>query len=418
MSDVLRVLAICTEDPELLLGGMGRHVRELYRHMSQRDDVKIDLLTMGPGPLTKEYDGYNKHRFAHLVPQKPPMPGLRSVLQSDLQMMRTMLALIAEGHRWDVIHAHEWSSVQVAQTIRDALKIPIVSTMHLCMKALRVYDRPMGWKQEGEETWDEMDLWVYNQEGKLLIENSELILCSEAYVRIAKETYPLSVVGKEPNMIYNGISLEEWYPGAGNKELAREKHQVKTFRPVALFVGRIATMKGIEYLLKAINDRDVDWQIVIAGEVNADTGAEDWYVTKALRRAERQFPERVRWIGFQRDQDLKDMYELADAVIMPSTHEPFGIVALEAMAMGTPLIATDKDGLGEIVRSNDETFAEIIPARSSDAVNAALVKLRPEKARADLRARGLRRARDFGWTEIAERTVGVYHKAVNSCMPH
>lgn len=174
-------------------------------------------------------------------------------------------------------------------------------------------------------------------------------------------------------------------------------------------------MKGIEYLIKAINDKDVGWHVVIVGEVNADTGAEDWYVTKALRRVEKQFPERIRWLGFKRDQDLKDLYELADAVIMPSTHEPFGIVALESMAMGTPLIATDKDGLGEIVRSGGEVFAEIIQDRSSEAINDALVKLRSAEEKATLREKGLRRAGDFDWTEIAEKTVGVYHKAVNSC---
>lgn len=422
MPGVLKVLAVCTEDPELWLGGMGVHCKELYRALARRPGVEIDLLTTGPGPAVKEFDGYRKWVYSHQVCQKPPAPGLRAVLQADVQVLRRLLQMVAEGYRWDVIHAHEWSSVQVAQAAREVLGIPIVSTMHLCMGALRRYDRPMDWEPTAEPSWSEMDLWIENQEGKLLVENQELILCSDAYVRIAGEQYPLDVIGKQAHRIYNGIDLEEWHPGAGDGDRARREHALED-RPIALFVGRIATMKGIEYLLEAVAAKDTGYQVVIAGEVNADTGAEDWNVTKRLRHLTARYPERLRWVGFQRDQALKDLYAAADCVLMPSTHEPFGIVALEAMAMGVPLIATGVDGLGEIVTeaSGDasvRSFALIIKSRDPEAIILALRDMGSPIFRRSLREQGLARVRQFNWDAIAEQTLGVYRLAMegyNAC---
>lgn len=412
---MLKVLTICIEDPELLLGGMGRHVRELYRAMARRPDVKIDLLTAGQGEPVKDFDGYRKWQYSNLSPQKPPKPGIRAILQLDIQMLKRLLQMVAEGHRWDVIHAHEWSSVQIAQGVQEVLGIPLVSTMHLCMGALKVFDRPMDWEPT-EPKWSELDLWVENQEGKLLIENDELILCSDAYCKIARQQYPLDVIGKKPHRIHNGIDLDEWNPEAGDGERARKKHALEN-RPIALYVGRIATMKGIEYLLGAVNQKDTGYQIVVAGEVNADVGGEDWHVTKMIRGLTKAHPERLKWVRFQRDQDLKDLYAAADCVLMPSTHEPFGIVALEAMAMGTPLIATDVDGLGEIVRDGSQSYALVIPPRDTDAINEALLSMRYQ-AQMDrslhrvLSKMGLMRVRDFNWNAIAEQTVGVYRLAV------
>jgi glycosyltransferase involved in cell wall biosynthesis len=402
----MRVLAICVEDPELLLGGMGRHVRELYRAMARRPGTEIDLLTTGPSPC-KEFDGYRKWTYSHRVSQKPPAPGIRAVFQSDLQMLGRLLEMNRAGMEWDVIHAHEWSSWQVAQLAQQAFDLPIVSTMHLCMSALRTRDLPMDWVPR-DQSWSELDVWIANQEGKLCIENDELILCSDSYCQIASQEYGLGVICKEPHLIPNGIDLDDWHPGSGYGERARREHALEN-RPVALFVGRIATMKGIEYLLEAVEREDTGYQVVIAGEVNADVGGEDWHVTQKLRYLQNRYPERLRWLGFQRDQELKDLYSAARVVVMPSTHEPFGIVALEAMAMGVPLITTGVDGLSDVV--DDECSLRIRP-RSSKAIITALHDLKDAGNRGDLQNAGIERVKQFNWDSIAEQTLGVYRLAV------
>jgi glycosyltransferase involved in cell wall biosynthesis len=357
-----------------------------------------------------------------------------------------LLEMTAQGHKFDIIHAHEWSSVQVAQIASRVLNIPVVSTMHLCMSSLWDKDKPMelpdyveglldeyrdrkqaeydpltdGQREELERQAvvqraanDEVDSWISNQEGKLCVENGELILCSSAYCEIAEEYYHInSVFGKSPFMIPNGIDLKDWYPGAGDAARARQAHDKIGRRPIALFVGRIATMKGVSPLLKAVTDEDTGYQVVLVGEVNADIGKEEWHVTQWIRALEAKYPERLAWIGFQRDQELKDLYAAAECVIMPSITEPFGIVALESMAMGAPLISTSVDGLGEVVTEGDERFALVIPPNDSNAINQALRVMADEGECAYWRAQGLGRVKDpkFNWDEIADQTVGVYRE--------
>jgi len=456
MSGVLKVLAICVEDPEMLLGGMGRHIRELYRHMAQRDDVEIDLLTACPAKLDEhdehkpfvEYHGYRKWTWDVIASQKGRFPSIRSVFQTDVMWLSRLLEMVNSGYKWDVIHAHEWSSLQVAQMASRVLELPIVGTMHLCMRSLWDLDKPMKLpkrtkvllkeyqeslvKKEAkpltrnqkkkiresiivqEAAGLECDAWTANQEGKLNIETHELILCSHAYCEMSEKYYKInSMWQKSPFMIPNGIDCGDWHPGAGDARRARETHDKIGWRPIALFVGRIATMKGIEYILQAVSDEDTGYQVVIAGEVNADVGGEDWYVTQWIRALEKKYPKRLAWLGFQRDQELQDLYAAAQCVIMPSTTEPFGIVAFEAMAMGTPLIATTMNGLGEIVSDGKTDYAMIIPPRDSKAIASALRWfLDNETGQQIYSGLGLKRVKDprFDWNNIAAQTVEVYRQ--------
>ena len=417
------MLAICQEDPHHLLGGMGMHVRELYRAMARREDVEIDLLTTGPGEGMVEIDGYRKHRSDKLVCWKPRAPDLAALLAADIQMARTLAQLLAQGRRWDVIHAHEWNTVQVARMARDALQIPMVGTLHLCITRLMQVDSQPGAPSE-------CDLYLMQQEGHLVCDPRELILCSKSYVKQVRETF---MTDRPVHMIYNGIDRERWFREAGDGDRARFQHGLPTGklagafgedRPIALYVGRIATMKGITQILDAVEAEDNGYCVVCCGEVNANTDAdkEAWSVTQRIRALEACMPWRFRWLGFRHGQELLDLYAAASVGLMPSIHEPFGIAALEHLAMGVPLIATEVDGLGEVVVDDCDTVAErdqaeefgiIIPARSPRAIVEAL-KLRRGLAPAvveEMRQAGYRRCQAFSWDTAAEQTVKVYHQA-------
>jgi glycosyltransferase involved in cell wall biosynthesis len=403
MSKPLKVLAICHEDPEFLLGGMGTHVRELYRFMSRRPDVEIDLLTSGPGEGSDVYNGFRRHQSDKLVCYKPRGANMTSILLADIQLMKTLAKLLAAGHRWDVIHMHEWGSVQLGRMARDALGVPLVATMHLCITKLSEVEEPDCWSTV--DKWAEEEFYLRQQEGNLINDPDEFILCSQAYIEMARETF----LARRPiNLIYNGIDPEIWHPRS--VENAGD-------RPLALFVGRIATMKGIVPLLDAVESGDLGWQVVLAGEVNANSEEqkEGWEVTHRIRELEKAAPERLRWVGFQHGDDLRDWYSRADCVVMPSTHEPFGIVALEAMAMGCPLLSTEVDGLGEIVTDGDgDEYALIIPPNDSGAIVRGLEMMRDPAVRAELGDLGLKRIQAFTWGEAVEKTLEVYHRAIGS----
>ena len=432
MTKPLRVLAVCMEDPEWILGGMGRHVRELYKHMARRGDVEIDLLTAGPHEGPMNYCGYTKHHNHKVVCWKPRAPGMSSLLTMDIQCLKTLMQLVLQGKKWDVVHVHEWNSYQLARFVRETLNIPMVGTMHLCITKLsQMEECPTDRREQADggfvkrllqkipwlpikangNAYSEDYLYLLQQECHLIVDPDELILCSKAYVKMAHELF---MTERKINMIYNGIDLGVWNPQAGNAAKARQAHHLPG-RPIALYVGRVADMKGIRPLLEAIETTDTGYCVVLCGEVNANDEAakESWDVTKRLRKLEAQHPERLRWVGFHQDQELRDLYAAADVGIMPSIHEPFGIVALEFMAMGVPLIATQADGLGEIVVNGAEEYAMIIAPQAADIVESLRV-LRAGGPRQQLRELGLRRVKDFDWNVAAEQTVAVYREALNA----
>lgn len=413
MTDKIKVLAICHEDPELILGGMGMHVRELYRSMAGRGDVEIDLLTTGPGEGSRRYLGFTKYQNDKLVCWKPRHGDLACLLFQDIQLMRTLAQLLAQGRRWDVIHSHEWGAVQVARMARDALNVPLVSTMHLCMNALVEIDAgPMFDGDHLTGKWSEGDLYMRQQEGHLVVSDpDELILCSQAYVDLARKVF---MTERPINMVHNGIDTRVWHPYAGDGVQAVRKHSLSRERPIALYVGRIAEMKGIRPLLDAVEATDSGYQVVLVGEVNANSDEirEKWDVTQKIRALEKAYPERLKWLGFNHGQDLFDLYAAAQVVLMPSIHEPFGLVALEAMAMGVPLISTEVDGLGEIVCDGADEYAMIIPPNSPQSILQALLELKDDAVRDELASLGLKRARHFTWKKCADQTVDVYRKAI------
>jgi glycosyltransferase involved in cell wall biosynthesis len=399
----MRVLAICQEDPEWILGGMGRHVRELYRAMAEQG-VSVDILTSGPAEGTTEYLGCQKHHADKLVCWKPRQPDMSSLLVADIQLTKTLARLIAQGRRWDVVHVHEWNALQVARVARDALDVPLVGTMHLCITDLTLQE----WTTETK--YQETDLYLMQQEGHLVVGVDELILCSRAYERTARRVF---MTDRPVNVIHNGIRAREWARDPVLAARVLEKYGLADLnRPIALFVGRIADMKGIRPLLDAVETRDTGYQIVVAGEVNANTeeDKERWDVTHRLRKLCEEFPERVKWVGFQDDDaDLRGLYSAADVGLMPSINEPFGIVALEFMAAGVPLISTEVEGLGEIVTEDDQEFSLIIePGSASDIVEALTFLRYNRPAKAELSALGLQRVEDFTWQDAAAKTREVY----------
>jgi glycosyltransferase involved in cell wall biosynthesis len=406
MSERLRVLVICEEDPEWLLGGMGRHLRELYRAMSERDDVEIDMLVGGPADGHYDYFGFEKYHSDKLVCWKPQAANMSSYLVAEIQMARTLAKLLADGKRYDVVHAHEWNAVQIARMARDALRVPLIGTMHLCLTHL-MSENPIG----DPPKYSEPDVYLMQMEGHLICDSDELILCSRAFEKIIRRNF---MTERRINIVENGIRCDEWSKDSFLARKARTEFGLAD-RRVALFVGRIADMKGIRELVEAVRRKDTGYLVVLAGEVNANTEEEKelWEVTQEIRRTEAEFPERLRWVGFQGDELLKGLYSLAEVGLMPSLHEPFGIVALEFLSMGVPLISTEADGLSEIVLDEDGNEYALIIEPSSDQINQALELLwNDAEARDELSELGRRRALDFDWREAASRTVDVYRKII------
>jgi glycosyltransferase involved in cell wall biosynthesis len=398
-----RILVICQEDPEWLLGGMGRHLQELYKEIARQGEVEVDLLVGGPADEAYKYNGFMKHHSDKLLYYKPKAANMASLLISDLQLVNTFTRLLAQGKRWDLVHVHEWNSMQVAKIARDALSVPMVGTMHLCISSL------MEETNIDPSKYAESDIYLMQQEGHLIVDPEELILCSYAYEKLIRRLF---MTDRSINMIYNGIDMEYWSKSEVLAKKVKQKLMLPD-KPIALFVGRIADMKGIREILEAVeNWQDCPYFVVLAGEVNANSEAdkEGWDVTKWIRRLEEACPDRIRWVGFQNDEDLKGLYSLAEIGLMPSLAEPFGIVALEFMAMGVPLISTEVEGLGEVVTDpSGNEYALIIDSGDVRQIREAMEHLYKNlHDMQTLHSLGRVRAQHFGWDSVARKTTNLY----------
>jgi glycosyltransferase involved in cell wall biosynthesis len=367
-----RILVICQEDPEWLLGGMGRHLQELYKEIARQGEVEVDLLVGGPADEAYKYNGFMKHHSDKLLYYKPKAANMASLLISDLQLVNTFTRLLAQGKRWDLVHVHEWNSMQVAKIARDALSVPMVGTMHLCISSL------MEEANADPLEYAESDIYLMQQEGHLIVDPEELILCSYAYEKLIRRLF---MTDRSINMIYNGIDMEYWSKSEVLAKKVKQKLMLPD-KPIALFVGRIADMKGIREILEAVeNWQDCPYFVVLAGEVNANSEAdkEGWDV-------------------------------LAEIGLMPSLAEPFGIVALEFMAMGVPLISTEVEGLGEVVTDpSGNEYALIIDSGDVRQIREAMEHLYKNlHDMQTLHSLGRVRAQHFGWDSVARKTTNLY----------
>src|SRR5215204_1288353 len=210
------------------------------------------------------------------------------------------------------------------------------------------------------------------------------------------------------DVIYNAIDERFWAePDAEHIERVRERYRLTA--PFVLYAGNIKPHKNLERLIEAFNllrtDRPdlADVELLIIGDEISK------YAT--LRRAvhRHKLHKHVRFFGFVPDQTLAALYRLAKVFVFPSLYEGFGLPPLEAMASGTPVITSNVSSLPEVVGDAALMIDPYEPAAIADAMRRVLTDA---VLRADLRARGLARAREFSWERSIKRVREIYDEVL------
>jgi len=202
------------------------------------------------------------------------------------------------------------------------------------------------------------------------------------------------------DIVPNGIELE-----AFRRPCVRPP-AMETGRRHVLFVGRIEPRKGLEHLIRAMSlmhSRGIDAPLVVVGE-GPDVGR--------LEALARELRVSVRFVGRVADEDLAPYFHASDIVCAPATGgESFGLVLLEAMACGKPIVASDIEGFAELV--GDSGCGVLVPPGDAPALAAALTDMLSDNARRhDLGARGAARAAEYDWRRIAARLESIYSRLV------
>ena len=390
-----RVLILSWEFPPIVEGGLARHVRKLAEHLVGAD-VDVHVLTRGDETMPSEddVDGIRVHRL-----QEPRRPRDLGEFVTWIEHMNAdMLAAGVElGDRFDfdLVHGHDWLVAAACDHLARRFSCKYVTTIHATE-----YGRHQGWVDKHPQSYiHSVERWMANRADRV-------ITCSHYMRGHVADIYDLDE--ERVSVIPNGIDPLDLQP-VDDLDTLRSRFAAPDEKLV-LLVGRLVYEKGFQLALEALPD-----VIERVGRVRFLVAGSGTHEQELREQAERLGLDRhgtfMGWIG---DDVLHSLYRIADLCVIPSLYEPFGLVALEAMASGCPCIVADTGGLREVVPGGERVGLRF---RGGDAEHLGVMVERM-LTDAPLRDRLVAEAGEhvlrFDWGDVARQTAAVYETLLDA----
>ncbi len=380
------------EFPPLVVGGLGNHVGQLCGHLPDQG-VELFLIT----PTVEGCPSYEDRGKMSVYRIGEPMPSEKEFRQwisgFNADLIAEAIRINQQIGGFDLVHAHDWSVGNAARVVSRILGIPLVTTIHATESG-----RNRGLHNPFQEEIHEIE--------QNLIRESDRVICCSRFMQEEVAALFNPEIGKT-TVIPNGVNPNRFVGTRMPGEVA-EKYGIDDDDHVIFNIGRLVSEKGVAVLINAFN-RFLGYcprsKLIIGGKGPQMEELVNLTATLGLGN-------RVLFSGFIPD-DIRDMlFCRADMTVFPSLYEPFGIVALEAMAAGTPVIVSRVGGLAEIVV--DEITGLQVPKDDADALAEAMVRLTQETG---LSARLSREALKtleykYNWRGIAATTAGEYQQVL------
>lgn len=398
----MRVAMLTWEYPPRIVGGIARHVEELSWALARQGHaIRVVTCAFADAPAEEQYNGVWVHR---VEPFKPANDFVHWVHQLNAAMHDRASDILAEwlrdapdAKRLDpdraiILHAHDWVAHFSAVRLKHAYRLPLVSTIHATEHG----------RNQGIRT--DQQRYIHATERELTAESWRVVVCSEFMKGEVEHT--LNTPLDKMDIIPNGVRTSKFeFPFTEAEAAGFRRNYASPEERLVVFSGRMVREKGAHVLVEAVRmvrDMGVPAKLVMVG------GGERGHLERQARDC--GIGASVYFTGFVPDDTLLRLYRVADAACFPSLYEPFGIVALEAMAAGVPVVVSDAGGLKEIVE-HDRT-GTVVWRGNADSLAWGLKRTLTDTTQARAMATAARRKCEevYNWDRIAGLTSDVYRR--------
>jgi len=388
-------------------GGMNVYVRELTRHLGQLG-VHVDVFTRSQDehvPHVLHNLGYG-NRVVH-VPAGPEYPLPKKQLAEYIPQFAAGIAAFAaeKGIHYDLIHSHYWMSGAAALELKSIWQVPVVQMFHtLGLMKNRIALSPD--EMEGE----------YRVSGEINVIRAVDRIIAATPAEQSQLEFLYQAPSRKITVIPPGVDTSQFYPIPPDE--AKSAVEIPAHDRIILFVGRIERLKGIDTLIRSIgilrergilaeNPHDL---AIIGGDPNVDASMLNVEMARLQALChELNLNDLVIFLGKRGQDTLPYYYSAAEVLVMPSHYESFGMVALEAMACGTPVVASQVGGLAFLIQDGVTGF--VVPDGNPTLLADRLEQLiRDPQLRQRLGQQAADYARQYAWEKIAQRMLQVYQE--------
>ncbi len=390
----MRVLMLSWEYPPNVVGGLGKHVAELVPALAARG-VEVHLVTprIGLAPSTEFLGNVTLHRVDRPQGQYPDF--YAEAWQTNRVLEQAGDELIKRYGPFDLIHNHDWLTSFAAVALKHRHKLPLIGTIHATERG-----RGRG-SLAGAQAQQ-----INDAEWRLTYEAWRVIVCTE-YMR--REVYDyFATPADKTDVIPNGVDPTPFLRLVGEDLTAFRARYALPDEKIIYSVGRIVYEKGIETLVRSaplVLADAPEAKFVIAGK-GPELDRLRWLV------GDMALASKVMLLGFITDEERNKLFAVADCAVFPSLYEPFGIVALEAMAARVPVVVSEVGGLREVVQ-HAETGITVYPGSPESCAWGITHTLKHPEWAAMRVANAYRKVETvYSWKTIAQQTEDVYRRVV------
>jgi D-inositol-3-phosphate glycosyltransferase len=395
-------------------GGMNVYVRELARELGRRG-IAVDIFTRAQRRGEPQIVELGPNARVVTLRTGPAAPYDKNWVLDYLPEFVRRIRCFADGQdlTYDILHSHYWLSGIAALELRKMWGVPVVHMFHTLGAMKNQIAKTAAWGESDERVM---------LEGRLLREADAIVAATR--LDRTQMQFHYGVESESVVVIPCGVDTTRFRP-YDQAEARRRMGLPPTPAKIVLFVGRIEPLKGLDTLIQAmalLAERNTVRRselnlIVVGGDAHAredQWGREERRLRELVHKL--GIVDIVQFIGSRTQGQLPCLYSAADVVAMPSHYESFGLVALEAQACGTPVVASRVGGLTFTVQDGVSGFLE--PYDDPNAFAGRIEQLvLHEGLREEMGAHAIANARAYAWPRIADRVLDLYHSVEHMRKP-